>query len=254
MTAELQNQMPLIGSEGIYLQEVDSTNDHLKTLVESRDLPHGYFVASEYQTSGRGQVGKRWLADAGQNLLLSALYRPVKLGIDRYFYLNMSVCLALMDTLNQFHKGFVIKWPNDILFDKKKIAGILIENSIANGHLRQAIVGIGVNVNQRNFPPVLEVPPVSLSGIMGRSVDRSYLRESLFQRLNARYRQFLNQPESIRQQFQEHLYGFHEAVPVKVGHRKGPLQIRAISGDGTMQAHWQGQKTSFQFRELRFLL
>lgn len=243
-----------IGSRGRHLDAVSSTNDFLKELSSREEIAHGYYVSTEYQTSGRGQVGNAWFSDSGQNLLVSVLIRPESLPIGRYFYLNMSVCLAILDVLNDLHQGFMIKWPNDILFDSQKVAGVLIENSISSGILRQAVVGMGINVNQRGWPAELDIPAISLRHVVGRKIDPSYLREQLFLRMNQRYAQFCTQPEAIREQFHQYLYACQQEVPAQVDGQTGMLKIVSVAGDGTLSAQWKGRIREFQFKEVQFLL
>ena len=242
-----------IGAEGRYLESVDSTNNYLKDLANCSEIPHGYYVATEYQTSGRGQVGNSWLSDPAKNLLISLLIRPDALKVQHYFYLNMSVCLSIVDTLNELHQGFLIKWPNDILFDNKKIGGVLIENSISSDELKRAIVGIGINVNQKEFPPSLNMPAISLAQIMGRSIDLQYFRDLLFKNLNLRWAQMQQSARSIHEQYHQYLYGFGLEVPAEVGQLKGSLLIEGVSTNGTLNSKWQGRPKQFQFKELKFL-
>lgn len=235
------------------MDSVSSTNDALKKLDNSYEISHGYYVSTDYQTSGRGQVGNSWLADAGQNLLMSVLIRPNSLGMDRYFYLNMSVCLSVLDALSGLHHGFRVKWPNDILFDRSKIAGILIENSISNNLLKRAVVGMGININQRSFPLNLNLPGISMRQVMGRSLDVNYIRDQLFHSLNQRLDQLETNPQSILDQYHQHLYGYGESVRAKVDGVVGDILVTEVSGDGTLHTIWQGRSRKFQFRELQFL-
>lgn len=242
-----------IGSDGVHLDALSSTNDYLKNLAARTEVPHGFYVSTDYQTSGRGQVGNRWVSDTGENILLSLLLKPPGLTLDQYFLLNMSVCLSIVDSLNHLHQGFLIKWPNDILFDGQKIAGVLIENQISGNNLRQAIVGIGINVNQRNLPTEFVPPPISMRRIMGRDIDRAYLGDLLFQRMNERYDQLLSQPAVVASQYHQHLYGFQQTIRARVGGQDGELRIKKVAADGTLQTQWQGAERNFQFKEVSFL-
>lgn len=252
MPAEPTFNKKLIGSEGRHLESVSSTNDFLKNLISSCELPHGFYVSTDYQTSGRGQVGNKWIADPGQNLLISVLIRPQSLSVEDYFHLNMSVCLAILDTLNYLHQGFLIKWPNDILFDGRKLAGVLIENSIASNRLKRAVVGIGINVNQREFPLHLNLPAISVKDIMGRSIDLGYMREQLFYRLNQRFDQLQVNPRATRDQYHKHLFGYGEKVRAIVDGVEGDIYVTDVAGDGTLNAVWQGRARKFQFKEVGF--
>ena len=242
-----------IGVQGRHLDELTSTNDFLKELSAKREIEHGFYVSTGYQTSGRGQVGNTWFSDSGKNLLISVLIRPDSLPMQRYFYLNMSVCLSILDVLNDLHQGFVIKWPNDIIFDNRKVAGVLIENSISRNQLRQAVVGIGININQTEWPSAFDIPAISLRQVMGREIDPKYVQEQLFFRMNQRYDQLCSHPDTIRDNYHQYLYAYYDEVPAEADGVKGGLKIRSVAGDGTLSALWRGRVRDFQFKQIKFL-
>lgn len=143
-----------IGRNLITLKEVDSTNTFLKdALSKSTPLLDGTVIMADKQLAGRGQSGNSWISEAGKNLTFSILLNPVFLAIEKQFDLNMAISLALNDFLNKYtSQGVAIKWPNDSYFHNKKIAGILIENILQGNRIKHAIIGIGLNVNQEDFP------------------------------------------------------------------------------------------------------
>ncbi|MDP3467104.1 MAG: biotin--[acetyl-CoA-carboxylase] ligase [Daejeonella sp.] len=143
-----------IGRNLITLKEVDSTNTFLKdALSKSKPFLDGTVIMADRQYSGRGQASNSWLSEAGKNLTFSVLLNPGFLPIERQFDLNMAISLALNDFLNKYTSGAAsIKWPNDSYVGKKKIGGILIENIVHGNTIKHAIIGIGLNVNQENFP------------------------------------------------------------------------------------------------------
>jgi BirA family biotin operon repressor/biotin-[acetyl-CoA-carboxylase] ligase len=109
-------------------------------------------VSAEHQTNGKGQRGSEWLIESGKNLTFSVLYSKIANSKTNLFTLNVIVALSVVEGLQKISsKEFKIKWPNDILAENKKIAGILIENSIKSQTEVQSIIGIGINVNQENF-------------------------------------------------------------------------------------------------------
>lgn len=135
----------------IVLDSCPSTNSHLAALA---DAPHGTVVAAVEQTAGRGQRGNSWEAEPGCNLTFSQLLRPAALPAPRQFELSMAVSLAIADAIDAHLPAGVrctIKWPNDIYVGMRKICGILIENKLAGISIERAIIGAGINVNQRKF-------------------------------------------------------------------------------------------------------
>lgn len=147
----------------IKLNAIDSTNTFLKQLAASEMVENFTVVSAEHQTNGKGQRGSEWLVESGKNLTFSVLYaKTANLQIN-LFSLNVIVALSVLEGLQKVSsKEFKIKWPNDILADNKKIAGILIENSIKSQTEIQSIIGIGINVNQENFENLPQASSLSL--------------------------------------------------------------------------------------------
>lgn len=138
----------------VWLDETDSTNAEAMRMLKRGKPKEGSCIAARYQSEGRGQRSNVWSSRPGENLLVSfILYPPVSAG-RHPFLLSKCVALAVHGTLQHFTAGNVqIKWPNDILINRKKAAGILIENQWLGSHWHAAVVGIGINVNQQEFKP-----------------------------------------------------------------------------------------------------
>ena len=164
----------------IRLEETDSTNRYLKQLVREERPEEGSLVIADYQTEGRGQMGNSWYSGRGDNLLFSLLIYPRQLPANESFILSRVTSLALKNLLDSFTDDIRIKWPNDIYWKDKKIAGILIENDIQGKEIDNTVIGIGLNVNQQIFPVDL-ANPVSLRQITGIQHNREHLLE-LFMR------------------------------------------------------------------------
>ena len=136
----------------IKLDAIDSTNHFLKALSAQENCENFTVVSTESQTEGKGQRGSGWVSESGKNLTFSVLYNQKVDGITSLFNLNIMVALSVVEALKLISNlNFVIKWPNDILAENKKIGGILIENTFKNSSEVQSIIGIGLNVNQSQF-------------------------------------------------------------------------------------------------------
>ena len=143
-----------VGQNLLTLKEVDSTNNFLKNLLSnSKPLPEGTVIMAESQFAGRGQQNNQWHAEPGKNLTFSILLNPTFLGIANQFDLTRTISLGVYDALQPIlgHQ-FKIKWPNDLYYGDQKLGGMLIENLISGTQIKNAIIGIGINVNQENFP------------------------------------------------------------------------------------------------------
>ena len=173
----------------VYLEEVESTNLYLRQLVREEQTEEGSVVIADYQTGGRGQMGNSWHAARGENLLLSLLLYPKGMKANEQFIISRIASLAVKNMLDQFTDDIRIKWPNDIYWKDKKIAGMLIESDIQGKEILHSIIGIGVNLNQQLFPPALP-NPVSLRQITGIAHDRDQIVESFMREFFLLYREF----------------------------------------------------------------
>lgn len=171
----------------IRLEETTSTNSYLKILLREQYLEEGFVVVADFQTAGRGQVGNSWYSGKGENLLFSLLIYPTEIPANEQFIISRIVSLAIKNTLDQFADDIRIKWPNDIYWKDKKIAGILIENSLQGKVIENSIIGIGLNLNQQIFP--MELPnPVSLRQITATEHDKDYILDLLTKEFFLLYR------------------------------------------------------------------
>ncbi|OGS69820.1 MAG: biotin--[acetyl-CoA-carboxylase] ligase [Flavobacteria bacterium RIFCSPLOWO2_12_FULL_31_7] len=136
----------------IKLSAIDSTNSYLKELITKQTVENFTVVLAENQTNGRGQRGANWEAESGKNLTFSILTKDILLSFEEVFNLNVVVAVSLFQTFSNLKiPNLTTKWANDILADKKKICGILIENQFKSNSEIFSVIGIGINVNQENF-------------------------------------------------------------------------------------------------------
>lgn len=192
-----------------WFDEVDSTNTRL--LAEKESIPSGTIYSALYQSAGRGQKGNRWEAAKGENLMFSLLFRPKGLSAERQFVISQATAIAVARYLVDLGMEPRIKWPNDILVGEKKICGILIENSLSGNEVSSCVIGIGLNVNQMNFPD-------SLSRATSAALERGQkfdIRQEL-EKLSDILLESLHKVEtcdgeqSIRKEYMEKLYRFGE--------------------------------------------
>ena len=147
----------------IKLSAIDSTNSYLRQLSAAQILADYTVVMTERQTEGRGQMGTQWDAQEGKNLTVSVFKDISFLKIEAQFYISIAVALAISDVLKYFGlKRVKVKWPNDILSENKKIAGILIENVIKQNQIQHTIIGVGLNVNQTEYPDLPQASSMRL--------------------------------------------------------------------------------------------
>ena len=168
-----------------HLATVDSTNTYLKSLV---DAPEGTCVSADEQTAGRGRQNRNWHSTPGEGLYLSILLRPPH-GRTDLPLLSLTAAIAVAETfLTIGLEKIDLKWPNDLLCSERKICGILVETAGLNqGGSPRVIVGIGVNLNQRAFPPPLEATATSLLIESGAAMGAATFRDLLLERFSEWY-------------------------------------------------------------------
>lgn len=179
----------VIGQRLIELGSVDSTNKYAADLLESGSAVHGTVILAHEQTHGRGQRGRIWHSGSGLDIALSVVILPNDMRANDQFSLSAATALAVHDVVAAAMRAGVahrkdsvrIKWPNDVLIDRRKVAGILIKNELVGGLVQNSVLGIGINVNSDELHA--DFNATSLRMELGFSLDRMELVELLCQRL-----------------------------------------------------------------------
>jgi BirA family biotin operon repressor/biotin-[acetyl-CoA-carboxylase] ligase len=189
---------------------VPSTNKLAQQLLQTKELPEGSVVLANDQFAGRGRHNKKWQSAPGQNITLSVIFYPKFLKATHQFFLTQAVSLAVWELVDELLPVTpAIKWPNDIVCRGKKLAGILTETQVSGSILANAVVGIGLNVNQTQFPDLLQATSLKLLG--NQSFDRSSCIEQLFSHLERYYLKLKKQEKSgIRRQYTQNMWGYQE--------------------------------------------
>jgi len=227
----------------MYIARTHSTNSLMKELIAKGQEPR--FIYAGYQTAGRGQTGNSWESEEGKNLLCSILLPPDK---DLYF-LNIAVGVAILRTISELGISELgIKWPNDIYYKDKKLAGILVENAIIGSEVKYSIAGVGLNVNQTEFRS--DAPnPVSLKQITGRD----YNIDELMQRLYEEVQRVLK--EDVWSEYKAHLYrkeGFW-SFEDKNGCFEARIEDVLPMGEIVL-CDKDGQSRTYGFKQIRYIL
>ena len=239
----------------IKLNAIDSTNSYLKKEALKKRLKSYTVVMANHQQMGRGQMGTSWDSDKGKNLTISILVNFNNFKIEHQFYLSMAVSLGVLTVVNQYVKTMLfIKWPNDILAVKDKVAGILIENVLKGNRIDYTVIGVGLNVNQTEFNPSLS-NITSLKKITGRHFDL----DEIVSKLIASIQSFVNYIESkdfkkLKQLYINELYKFNK--PAMFKDNNGVLflgKITDIADDGRLVVTLENETTrKFNLKEIKF--
>lgn len=240
----------LLGKYRVDVPECHSTNTYLANLLGPGELPEGAVVITPWQTSGRGQRGNVWIAEPGKNLTFSTLLKPVFLHPRQQFYLTMAVALAITDTLAQWDLPSVVKWPNDILINEKKVAGILIENQIIGDRWTNAVIGIGLNVNQQHF----SLPQASsLLQITGHTFSLEEILNALLLNLEVRYDHLRHSLALLKAHYLNQLYLKNTAHEFESAGVKFTGMITGVDEAGRLLILQTGQTIAYDLKEIRYL-
>ncbi len=244
----------MVGNHIIHIQEVNSTNTYLKNLAAETQLEEGTVILADNQTEGKGRGDHKWVSPAGEGLTFSIYLRPA-LEASHHFCLNEFVSLSIIYMLKEYSIMAKIKWPNDIYVHNKKIAGILIENSLQGPTIVSSIIGIGMNINQIEFPD--ELPDaISLRQAMGKSFDLKALLDALLRDLGVYYSSLKNKDfESIHQEYNNHLFRKNEIITYSTKGKINRGRLHEVSAGGELVIQKEsGEYNSFLFDELQMII
>lgn len=188
-----------IGHNINYFDELISTNVTAHELA-SEGSPEGTAIIADSQTGGKGRRGRSWFSPKGANIYTSVIFKPT-ISPEKAPQLTLMAAVALAETISISLEGcnVNIKWPNDILVDGKKCAGILSEMKSEKGHIKHVILGIGVNVNfdPLSLPSELSSIATSMAGISGHTISRVSIIQSLYRNLESWYKRYLKEGFSV---------------------------------------------------------
>lgn len=244
----------------LHLKEIDSTNNYAHDWLSNNEPIEGTVIIADNQTAGRGQFGNQWLTNNGENLTFSLIYSPKFLTATKQYYLNMAIAIGVANGLKTIlpTSNISIKWPNDIYVDNKKIAGILIENTISGIYLKTSIIGIGINVLQQSFDKALKNPTsvwleghkeIELSVVMNAvlsNIESFYiqLRSGHFSAILTKYNASLFQKD-IKANY---------VILKDADQNKRQGKIIGVSIDGRLNIAFEDEIQSFYFKEIEYVL
>ena len=241
--------------EIIKLNATNSTNTYLKNLLKEKQVKDLSCIWALSQTQGRGQQGAKWISEPGKNLTFSVLKKFENLPSEYHFLLNMEVSLAIFRALKKLYiPDLAVKWANDILSSKKKICGILIENTLHKEQISSSIIGIGLNVKQVFFNDLPNVS--SLQKIMGHPFDLEEVLLLICQELEISLKSL--SPTRFETMLDEyHTYLFRKDKPSTFEYPNGERfmgYIRGVSHNGQLQVEQEDAlMSSFSLKEIKLL-
>lgn len=248
-----------VGQNCIHLKSIDSTNSYASQLMGDIKPIEGTLIYTFDQQNGRGQRGNTWETEPNKNVASSFILYPSFLQASRQFSLNKMVSLAVADLMAELIQPsdktseIRIKWPNDIYVGSKKIAGILIENTLRENNIQSSIIGIGLNINQTVFNA--DINATSLALITNKEFDLMQVLEKLSEFVEPRYLQLkANKLESIDALYLQHLYQLNEWHNYTSGNQLFEGKIIGISDIGKLQVELKTNEIKeFDLKEIKFV-
>ena len=189
-------------------EEIDSTNEYLKR--EADKLPQGSVARALHQTAGKGRRGRKW-EDDKDSLMFSLLLKD-NLNPDRVSLLPLLTGVVLYETLEDYGIQTSLKWPNDVLLHDKKCCGILLEGMSEGSSLKALILGVGLNLNAKRFPPELEKKATSLYLETGKTYDGKEVLNHFLTHFDKEYSKYLEKDDSYLDILKNHSYLDHKKV------------------------------------------
>jgi len=246
----------VIGHPLVEFPTVESTNTMATGLLRRSAVRHGAVVLAHEQTAGRGQRGRSWRSQPGLDLALSIVLEPVGLRAEEQFGLAKVAALAVHDTVRAHVTGPVtIKWPNDLLIGRNKVAGILIACELTGDLVRSAIVGIGLNVNSDGFEQ--DLVATSLMIELGGELDRMAVLGSLCERFETRWEQWEQARQgggaSLDSDYAERLHARSRWASLVLDGQ--PITARPLDVDPAgrlIVEHEDGRTAAYALERLRF--
>ena len=239
----------------IHLEQIDSTNAYLQRQQSEADI-RNWVVSADEQTAGKGMGSNGWESEVGKNLTFSLALDVGFLLAERQFLLSEAVAGGLiqaLDTLLPAEK-LHIKWPNDIYFENRKLAGILINSTIKANLMDVSIIGIGLNVNQMQFQD-WPTHPISLKQITGKEYDLQPLLEQVAESIYNKVEVLRTNPIDIEQDYLKRLFHYRTWADYEVDGKILRLFMTGIDPFGRLMLVDKAEKEyCFDVKEIKFIL
>ena len=231
----------------IHFETIDSTNTYLKENYEKLD--NFTFVSADFQSAGRGRNNRNWKSEKGENLLFSLLIKDKAL-IDKFSSLSVISAFSIIKALNLEHLS--IKWPNDIYYKDSKLCGILLE-AVTRNEIECLIIGIGLNVNQREFVGEYKRTPTSLYQITNQTQDMKIIKDKIFNQL---YNDFMKVKEGydFYNDIKEYDYLKDREVYAEINNEVKQIKVLGIDSDYSLKVLQDNKTYNLSSGEVTFHL
>ena len=234
----------------IELSSVESTNNYLVDLSQNIDLDEGTIIMTNHQTKGKGQRENYWASEYGKSLCISMLLKPY-LNVSQQFLFNKFISLSLCQALLEYNIPAVIKWPNDILINTKKVAGILIENSIQSYEIEKSIIGIGVNISNN----IKHIPnATSLNNYLNVIPNQYELLNIICSKVESNYELLKKNPILVNKLYHNNLFKLGEFQKFSKNGELFDGIINSVNDNGQLLVELNGRLDLYNNGEIKFMI
>lgn len=247
------------GFEILIFDELQSTNDFLRDRILSGADIIDTVVVARHQTAGKGMGENRWESQRGKNLLFSIALNVSFLKAEEQFKISQAVAVAILNVISLkllTPSNSLIKWPNDIYVGQKKLAGMLIQNTISGMMMQTSIIGIGLNVNQMKFSD--DVPnPVSLKMLTGIDFDLDLLLKELIVNIKTAVESLRTESgkASVDEMYKDNLFRFGRWADYKIENKIKTLKINGYDKYGRLcLCDKNGHDFVCDIKEIKFIM
>lgn len=237
----------------IHLRQIDSTNAYLQRQQSEGDI-RNWVVSAAEQTAGKGMGSNGWESEAGKNLTFSLALDMGFLPAKRQFLLSEAVPLGIIEVLDTIlpAEKLYIKWPNDIFYENRKLAGILINSTIKANMMDVSIIGIGLNVNQMQFQN-WPTHPISMKQITGKDYDLQPLLEQITEHILIKVAQLKSNLVVIEQEYLKRLFRYRTWADYEVDGKVLRLFMTGIDQFGRLQlVDKQQERHCYEIKQIKF--
>jgi BirA family biotin operon repressor/biotin-[acetyl-CoA-carboxylase] ligase len=239
----------------VHLEQIDSTNAYLQRKQSECDI-RNWVVSADEQTAGKGMGNNGWESEVGKNLTFSLAVDTGFLPAERQFLLSEAVPLGIVEVLDKLlpTEKFSIKWPNDLYYGNRKLAGILINSTIKANMMDLSIIGIGLNVNQMQFKD-WPTQPISLKMITGKHYDLHPLLEQIAAHIIKKVELLKSNPTAIEQAYLKRLFRYQTWADYEVDGKALRLFMTGIDAFGRLQLVDEQQTLHcYEIKQIKFLV
>lgn len=245
-----------LGQSFCYFEELKSTNTYLKKLP-AEEVEQGMICLTDDQIQGRGQYERNWHSAPGKNLTFSLAFLPP--SSERFHVLTLACALALVEQLNDSVSSngkACIKWPNDVLYNNKKIAGLLTETVFNGNKFDRLVIGVGLNINQKNFSDELADTATSIRKEIDKTIAREKYLSELLSRIEYKYNMWQRNQQDLLKSINRNIRGYGQWIGLKVDGemRENTYKLLGIDETGQLlMLNHDGGIEKFSYEQIRLV-